>query len=112
MFKRSNDTALNDLLRQMMASTEARFASVAFVKKDGTVRRMTYVNAKHRTRHMAHTERGDKASATFRRNNPHMVHVWDAIKGEFRTVTLSRIMTLRVDGKQYRVRNYAEASKG
>lgn len=106
------DTTTNDLLRQMLASTGSRFGSVAFVKKDGTVRHMTYVNAKARARHMVGSERGERASATFRANNPHMMRVWDNAKGAFRTVTLSRIIALRVDGKNYRVRSYQEATKG
>lgn len=111
MFKR-HDVTTNDLLRQMLASTASRFGSVLFVKKDGSLRHMTYVNAKHRAKHMAHTERGEQAAATFRRNNPHMVRVWCERSKGFRTVTLSRIVSLRVDGKAYRVRSYSEALQG
>ena len=112
MTMRAPSDQLNDLVRQMLTASGPRFASVAFVKKDGSIRHMNYVNARYRAKHMIGSERGRQASKTFAANNPHMLHVFDASKEEFRTVTLSRVLSFRVDGKTVRVRNYREALKG
>lgn len=101
----------DDEMRAILTKAGARFASVVFVKKDGSLRRMTYVNAKHRAHLMKHTERGDKAAITFAANNPDMLRVYDATKRDFRTVTLPRVICARVDGVQYVSNSYADARR-
>ena len=112
MYARKSSTTADNVIRQIITSSGPRFASVAFVKKDGSLRHMTYVNARHRVKHLTHTARGEQASATFARNNPDMLRVWCTQKNGFRTVTLPRVVSIRVDGKAYRVRSYREAARG
>lgn len=94
---------LNEQIREHIRAPKAHFGSVEFIKKDGTVRRLTFQNAAMRFR-VKNTERGVRASLTRARNHPNLVTVWDVNKRGFRTVNLDTVLHVRAAGqsRQYR----------
>lgn len=94
---------LNDRIRATIESCGNRFASVEFVKKDGTLRRVTIQQAAMAPR-IKGTDRGRKAAAARRRNHPHLLIVWDVHKRAFRSVNLDTVLTVTVAGNVYRFR--------
>ena len=78
-------------------TTNGRFFSVSFIKKDGSTRNMTA---------RLGVSKGIKGTGTYshtgdsRRNN---MTVWDAAKRNFRAVPLDRIIWIKIDGQEYAV---------
>ena len=90
--------------RSLILKAGSRFGSVAFVKKDGSLRHLTFQQAKDNTDRVLGTERGQQASATFALNNPNMMRLWDHYAQAWRTVTLDRVLSVRTNGRTYRLR--------
>jgi hypothetical protein len=92
------------LARSLILDAGTRFGSVAFVKRDGTLRHLTFQQARDNTHRVLGTERGERASMTFALNNPTMMRLWDHHKRAWRTVALDRVLSVRVGGKTHRLR--------
>lgn len=84
-----------------LMADQSEIFSVEFVKKDGTLRKMSVQRAMEKN-NVKGTERGLQAAETFRQNNPYMRRVCDIgarKKGDpnpFRTVDASRIVATQV----------------
>lgn len=106
----------HDILRAKIAASRGQYIGIVFVKRDGTLRRMTAQQGND-AKYMRHTERGEQASLTFHANNPHMLRVRDVgLQKQFgdgakawRTVDLATVCTLRIGGQTLRLRTYREA---
>lgn len=92
-------------IRKLIASAKGRFASVEFVKKDGTLRTLQVQPAAAKFHVL-----GDKASARAQQatkarkeNNPHNLAVWDVIDQCFKTVDLDTVLAVTVDKTRYAV---------
>jgi len=92
-------------IRDLINSARGRFASVEFVKKDGTVRVLQVQPAAAKF-HV----KGDKASAaaqqatkTRKENNPNHLAVWDVVDQCFKTVDLDTVFAVTVDKTRYSV---------
>lgn len=96
-------TNLNDAIRAHLREPKAHFASVEFIKRDNTVRRLTFQNAAMPSR-VKGTARGVRASLTRARNHPNLVTVWAVHERGWRTVNLDTVLCVRARGKtvQYR----------
>ena len=84
---------LNAVIRDHITATRAHFGSVEFIKKDGTLRRLTFQQAAMRF-HVKGTERGQRAALTRARNHPNLLTVWDVHKRAFRTVNLDTVLSV------------------
>ena len=89
---------LNDRIRDAIESCGNRFASVEFIKRDGTLRRVTIQQAAMAPR-IKGTERGRRAAATRRENHPELLPVWDVHKRAFRSVNLATVLNVTIGGK-------------
>ncbi len=85
------------------------YGSVVFRKKDGTFRRLVYQRGNDAA-YISGTERGERARATFARDNPHMlrlrdVHVAkrDGMHKAWRTVDLTKVVSVRCNGAIFRI---------
>jgi len=78
-------------------STNGRFFSVQFTKKDGTTRKMTARTGVSKfvkgTGNYSHTR-------DTRRNT---LTVWDAAKRDYRAVPLDRVQWIKIDGETYNI---------
>lgn len=97
-------TNVNATIRELIARNGSRFGSVAFVKKDGTLRHLIFQNAKDNSNRVVGSELGARMSATFAKNNPDMMRCWDHVKQAWRTVNLTRVCSVRVSGVNIRFR--------
>jgi hypothetical protein len=95
---------VNATIKDHIRECGARFGTVVYFKKDGTIRRLTYQMAAMPARVLG-TERGKKAAATRAENNPYLLTVWDVHKRAFRTVNLETVLTVKSGGKLTRYRN-------
>jgi hypothetical protein len=102
-----SDTNLCNMIRAIIQSAGSRFGTVLFVKKDGTVRRLQFQQARDNSERIVGSELGQRMSITFAENNPNMMKVWDHQKQAWRTVTLDRVLSLRVNGETIRLREYS-----
>lgn len=100
-------TNINATIRELITRNGSKFGSVAFIKKDGTLRHLTFQHAKDNSARVVGSELGHKMSATFAKNNPNMMRCWDHAKQAWRTVTLDRVCSVRVSGANIRFRNPA-----
>lgn len=105
------------IIRALLESQSGTYGSVVYVKKDGTLKKQTFQRGND-ARYILGTERGQRASETFAANNPDMLRLRDvnairkarseglppdeADKKGWRTVTLTRVLSARVNGTQYR----------
>ena len=86
--------------RELIRSAKGRFATVTFIKKDGSSRVMRVQPAKLKF----HVKGGQaapsaqKAVETRKARHPHLMAVWDADKHAPRSVNLSTITEIRLDG--------------
>jgi hypothetical protein len=110
------ETFANATVRQLIESVRGQYFAVVFVKRDGTIRRMTCQRGND-AKYMRHTERGEQASATFHRNNPHMLRVRDAVLARqlgdgskaWRTIDLAVLCSIQIGKRTIRLRSYREA---
>lgn len=96
---------VNDTIRELIRGAGSTFGAVAFVKKDGSIRHMVFQHAKDNSRRIVGSELGAKMSATFAKNNPNMLKCFDHNKQAWRTVTLDRVLSVRVHGQPFRFRD-------
>jgi hypothetical protein len=90
-------------MRELLNSTNGKYASVKFVKKDGSVRLMNIQPAKtkkHTKGDMA-SESAKKAVATRAAKNPNLYNVWDVKKQAIRSVNLETVQEINISGKKY-----------
>jgi hypothetical protein len=92
-----------DAIRHVIESTRGKLGRVAFIKKDGSPRALVFQRGNDEA-YVLGTERGERASATFKRNNPAMLRLRDhrlVAQGQaapWRTVNLETVYSTRVDG--------------
>ncbi len=86
--------------RDLIRSAKGRFATVTFIKKDGSERVMRVQPAK-----LKFHVKGDnaapsarKAAETRKARHPHLMAVWDADKAAPRSVNLLTVTEIRLDG--------------
>lgn len=99
---------INAAIKSHIVSTGSKFATVVFVKKDGSIRRMRMVTAEAHRRDMIGSERGKLASATRAINHPNILPVWDTEKRAFRSVNLDTVLTVQAHGRLVRYRELVE----
>lgn len=88
----------------LIGSAQGRFCSVTFIKKDGTVRVMNIQPARIAAaiKDPADVSEADaQRTATRKRNNPHLLPVWDNAKQAIRSVNLDTVTTIKVDGEVF-----------
>lgn len=86
--------------RSLIASAKGRFASVTFIKKDGTERVMRVQPAKLR-RHVkgrGASQPAQRAAETRSERHPHLLPVWDTEKAAPRSVNLATVTRIAVNG--------------
>ena len=89
--------------RAILAAAGNRFVAVTFIKKDGTVRRMSV----HPTAIRAHvkgagaSEVAQVAAQRRAENNPHLLNVWDAKARAPRSVNLDTVLRIAADGREH-----------
>lgn len=86
--------------RKMIAAAKGRFVSVTFIKKDGSERvmRVQPATLKYHLKGDSASESARKAVQTRAERHPHLMPVWDADKAAARSVNLSTISRIAVDG--------------
>ena len=102
----SNLVALRrDRLRTIVNSAGSRFVSIGFVKKDGSKRTITCQNACIATRAKGSTasDSAQRAVDTRKRNNPHLMNVFDINADGFKSVNLDSIFAIHIDRQAYDV---------
>ena len=123
----TSDEVLTAYIRELLKSIGSRYAAVAYVKKDGSIRRQT-VQAGNDEAYTVDTEQSRKYAETMAIKHPDMVRMRDIRelirlrampdyvpeddKKCWRTITASRLMTVRMNGKFYRLRTYEQALAG
>jgi len=87
--------------RDLITATEGKFASVTFIKKDGTLRQMRVQPAslKFHVKGDAATDAGRKGAETRAARHPHLMPVWDADKSAIRSVNLETVTRIAVGGQ-------------
>lgn len=92
--------------RRLIESAKGRFARVVFIKKDGSIRRMTVQPAKLKLHVKGETAseaaqkgRGDPQGPS---SHPHLMPVWDTEAQAPRSVNLNTITRISVNGKTHR----------
>ena len=89
--------------RAILAAAGNRFASVTFIKKDGTVRRMSVhpTALRNHVKGTAASEAAQAAAHTRAVNNPHLLNVWDAKARAPRSVNLDTVLRIAADGREH-----------
>ena len=83
----------------LIGSAKGQFCSVTFIKKDGSVRVMNIQPARIAA---AIKDPADaQRTATRKRNNPHLLPVWDNAKQAIRSVNLETVTEIKVGGQVY-----------
>lgn len=97
--------ARRDRIRDLIESAGNTFVTVEFIKKDGTERVMN-VRLNSGTDLLA----GDAASAsakqaveTRKANNPNLINVFEAVRKQWRSIDLDRVLGVKVRGTRYDV---------
>lgn len=93
----ANDCAVK---RALIAAAQGRFCVVTFIKADGSRRVMRVQPAalKFHTKGDAASEAGRKAAETRAQRHPNLLPVWDAEAKAPRSVNLSTVLSIKVDG--------------
>lgn len=86
--------------RKLIASSQGRFCTVTFTKKDGTERIMRIQPARLRfhVKGGAATAAGRKRAMTRAARHPHLLPVWDAEKEAIRSVNLAAVTRIAARG--------------
>ena len=89
--------------RALIASAAGRFCTVDFTKADGSERTMRIQPAKLKLHVKGRdaSEAGSKAAVTRALRHPHLMPVWDADKAAPRSVNLSTVSRITVDGQTH-----------
>lgn len=97
------------LIRQMIESAGGQFASVTFIKKDGTQRVMQVqpASGKFHVKGDAASESAQQAAATRAANNPHLMNIWDVASKGFRSLNLDTVLRIAVGGTVFNVEQSA-----
>jgi len=91
-------------LTGLIDTAGARFVRVDFVKKDGTVRKMTVAPKARVGLAGEAASEGAKAGVAKRKvNYPNLKPVFDIHQGAWRNVNLDSVFAVRVDGVRYEV---------
>ena len=87
--------------RDLITATEGRFASVTFIKADGSLRQMRVQPAslKFHVKGDAATDAGRKGAETRAARHPHLLPVWDTDKKAIRSVNLETVTRIAVGGE-------------
>lgn len=91
-------------IRALLLGAGSHFASVEFVKKDGTIRTMLVQPATGPVRLAAAPQASEegKAAAKIRAaNNPHLLNIWDHAKAAWRSVNLDTVRRVQVNKIRY-----------
>lgn len=86
--------------RDLIRSAKGRFATVTFIKKDGSTRvmRVQPAKVKFHVKGDSAAPSARKATETRKSHHPHLMAVWDADKAAPRSVNLSTVTEIRLDG--------------
>lgn len=84
---------ISDAIKYQINGSNCHFGSVEFIKKDGTLRRLTFQQAA-RLRRIKGTERGNKWSLTMATRHPNLIRVWSVHDLAFRTVNLDTVLNV------------------
>lgn len=86
--------------RDLIRSAKGRFASVTFIKKDGSVREMRVQPAKlkYHVKGHAASPSAQRAAEKRKARHPHLMAVWDADKAAPRSINLATVTEIRLDG--------------
>lgn len=88
---------LNETIRETLMSAGKQFASVQFMKKDGTITRRVYkLDAGRKL--LVNSERGEKATATRRENNPDLFDFYSVKDRGWRSCDLNRVIAVKIAG--------------
>lgn len=101
----SIQTARRERIRELIRSAGGRFASVEFVKRDGTVRVMQVQPACDRfhVKGEAGCPSGRQGAATRALSHPELMPIFDVKKKAFRSINLDTVRKVRVDGLEFEV---------
>jgi len=91
-------------IKNLVNSSQGRFCSVTFIKKDGTERMMQVQPAQGRfhVKGAQASASAQKAVATRAANHPNLFNVWDVVKKGFRSINLDTVYRVAVNGRVYR----------
>lgn len=100
------DDARYDKIKNMINENGGRFVTVQFVKKDGSIRRMQVQPAalKMHVKGEAASDQAKRATATRKKNNPHLMSVFDVQKGAIRSINLDTVQEIAMKGKTFDLR--------
>ena len=84
---------ISEAIKRQIAGSKSLFGSVEFVKKDGSIRRITFLQSAIRLR-VRGTTRGNAWSATMASNHPNLIRVWSVKDRGFRTVNLDTVLNV------------------
>jgi hypothetical protein len=84
---------INAAIKQQITTSRSLFGSVEFIKKDGTIRRITFLQSAMRLR-IRGTARGKAWSMTMDARHPNLMRVWSVKDRDFRTVNLDTVLNV------------------
>lgn len=101
----SNVDRKRALIRQMIESAGGQFASVTFVKKDGSIRVMQVQPAagKFHVVGDAASESAQQGVETRKALHPHLFPIWDVAAKAFRSVNLDTVTRVAVGKSVFEV---------
>ena len=82
----------NNLLKSMIKNTNGKFFTCFFVKKDGTLRKMTA---------RVGVKKGLANNGFVREEKENLVYVYDMVAHDFRFINLSTLKSLKCGDVQY-----------
>lgn len=91
------------MIKTMLESTEGRFASVTFRKKDGSIRTMVIQPAanKYHIKGEAASQSAKKAVETRKANFPNLYNVIEAFTKQFKSIDLDTIEKIKINGATF-----------
>lgn len=110
------ELSLNERIAAHIDACASRMGHVVFIKKDRSVRRLTFQQSAMPSRVKG---TGGDAVETRKANNPNLKTVWDmnatdkatGTRGAFRQVNLDTVATVKANGVTVRYRELAELRK-
>jgi hypothetical protein len=90
-------------VRQIIESANTQFVTIAFVKKDGTQRRMNIQPHAIRAHIVgeAASESAQKAVQTRKENHPELYNCWDVKANGARSVNMDTVYEIKAQGKLF-----------
>jgi len=89
-------------MKALINSAGGQFASVTFIKKDGSRRVMNVQPATGKFKLAENpSESHVRAAETRAANNPHLMPIWDVAKKAFRSINFDTVEEIKVRGKAY-----------